>query len=176
VIISLIVAMDRNRAIGLAGSLPWHLPADLKRFRELTTGHHLLIGRKTYASIGRPLPQRTMIVITHDPDYRAPGCQVEHSVTAGIELARASGEEELFVGGGAAIYAQCLDLADRIYLTLVDTDCQADTFFPELKPGEWREEVVGRQEADDRNPFPIIFKLLRRVAAKNTRDAESSLS
>ena len=84
-------------------------------FRELTTGHHLLIGRKTYASIGRPLPQRTMIIITHDPDYEAPGCQVEHSVTAGIELARTSGEEELFVGGGAEIYAQCLDLADRIY-------------------------------------------------------------
>jgi len=163
VIISLIVAMDRDRAIGVSGSLPWHLPADLKRFRELTTGHHLLIGRKTYASIGRPLPQRTMIIITHDPDYEAPGCRVEHSVTAGIEVARASGEEELFVGGGAEIYAQCLDLADRIYLTLVDTDCQADTFFPELPHSQWREEVVGTHETDDRNPFSMTFKLLTRL-------------
>jgi dihydrofolate reductase len=162
VIISLIVAMDRNRAIGVSGSLPWHLPADLKRFRELTTGHHLLVGRKTYVSIGRPLPERTMIVITHDPDFQAPGCKVAHSVSDGIELARASGEAELFVGGGAQIYAQCLDLAERIYLTLVDTDCQADTFFPELNQGHWREEVVGRHEADDRNQFPMTFKIATR--------------
>jgi len=164
VIISLIAAMDRNRAIGLSGSLPWHLPADLARFRELTTGHHLMVGRKTYASIGRPLPQRTMIVITHDANYSAPGCEVAPSVTAGIELAQARDEEELFVGGGAEIYAQCINLAERVYLTLIDTDVKADTFFPELNFTDWREEVVGSHEADERNAFPMTFKLLQRIA------------
>src|SRR5262245_19431260 len=122
--------MDRNRGIGVANRLPWRLSADLKRFRDLTMGHHIIVGRKTFESIGRPLPGRRMIVVTRDRSYRAEGCEVAHSIEDATRLARERGETEIFICGGAEIYAQSIGIVDRMYLTLVDAEVAADTFFP----------------------------------------------
>lgn len=136
-VVSLIVAMDRERAIGHAGRLPWHIPADLKRFRALTMGHHIVMGRRTYESIGRLLPGRTSVIVTRRQDYAVPGAIVAHSLQEA--LARCAGEAEIFVIGGAQLYRDALTIADRLYLTEVDGIFAADTWFPELPPGRWRE-------------------------------------
>src|ERR1044071_9960120 len=112
--------MDEKRGIGKAGGLPWRLSADLKRFRELTMGHHLIVGRKTFESIGKPLPGRQMIIVTRQAGFHAEGCFIVNSVDDALRLARERGESEVFVIGGAEIYAQTLALAVRLYLTLVD--------------------------------------------------------
>jgi dihydrofolate reductase len=162
VIISIIAAMDRKRGIGVDNKLPWRLSADLKRFRELTMGHHIIVGRKTFESIGRPLPGRRMIVVTRDRSYRAEGCDVAHSVEDAINLARERGESEVFICGGAEIYAQSIEVADRIYLTLVDAEVAADTFFPEFDKGEWSERESFYQPVDEKNQYPFTFKTLVR--------------
>jgi dihydrofolate reductase len=154
--------MDEQRGIGVVNRLPWRLSADLKRFRELTLGHYIIVGRKTFESIGRPLPGRQMIIVTRDKNYRAEGCLVAHSVEAALELAQERGESEVFICGGAAIYAQSLGLADRIYLTLVHTEVAADTFFPEWGESAWVEQEVLHHEADEKNQYPFTFKLLLR--------------
>jgi dihydrofolate reductase len=133
--LSLIVAMARNRVIGRDGKLPWHLPADLKRFRALTMGHHILMGRKTWESIGRPLPGRTSIVITRTPGYAAAGATVVHSLSEALESAR--GDSEIFVVGGAEVYRDALPLADRIYLTELQADFEGDVAFPEIAADQW---------------------------------------
>lgn len=159
-IISLLVAMDENRGIGKDNRLPWRLSSDLKRFRELTLGHHILVGRKTFESIGKPLPGRQTIVVTHNKDFDPEGCLVVHSVEDGIRLAQNRGESELFICGGAEIYAQSLGVADRMYLTLVHAVIDADTFFPEWESDGWVEEEASRHEADAKNQFSFTFKLL----------------
>lgn len=169
-IISLVVATDRRRGIGIGNRLPWRLPADLKRFRELTMGHHLIVGRKTWESIGRPLPGREMIVITRDRGYRAEGCQVAHSLGEALEMARARAESEVFIGGGAEIYKEALARADRIYLTLVDTEVEADAFFPEIDEREWIERESVRQTADEKNSFDLTFRLLVRKPGNKLSD------
>jgi dihydrofolate reductase len=161
-IISLIVAMDRRGGIGRDGGLPWQLPADLKRFRELTMGHHLIVGRKTYASIGRPLRGRIMIVVSRDPGYHAAGCEVTSSVDQALARARARGEDEVFIGGGAEIYQQTLARADRIYLTLVEAEIEADVFFPPLSSDDWIEREQGSHPSDANHAFEFSFKLLVR--------------
>lgn len=161
-IVSLIVAMDERRGIGFEGRLPWRLSADLKRFKALTMGHHLIAGRKTYESIGKPLPGRTMIVITRDPDYQAEGCLIAHSVDEALALARARGETEAFIIGGAEIYAQTLERADRLYLTQVHAITDADVFFPAFDESAWREQEVSSHEAGEKNQYPSTFKLLVR--------------
>jgi dihydrofolate reductase len=162
VIISIIAAMDRNRGIGVDNKLPWRLSADLKRFRELTMDHHIIVGRKTFESIGSPLPGRRMIVVTRDVNYKAEGCDVAHSVEDATMLAREKGESEVFICGGAEIYAQTIGVADRMYLTLVDAEVAADTFFPEFDEREWSERESSYQQADDRNQYPFTFKLMIR--------------
>jgi dihydrofolate reductase len=158
--ISMIVAMARNGVIGSNGALPWHLPADLKRFKTLTMGHPLLMGRKTHESIGRPLPGRTNIILTSDPSYRAAGCLVEHSVADA--LARADDAAELFVIGGASLYEAFLAVAERIYLTLIDCEFEGDVRFPALDLIEWRcVELDDRRSATDA-PFPYSFVVLER--------------
>jgi dihydrofolate reductase len=154
--------MDERRGIGHEGRLPWRLSTDLKRFRELTMGHHIIVGRKTFESIGKPLPGRSMIVVTRDPDYQAQGCATAHSIAEAIERARAAGETELFICGGAEIYAQTLDVAERIYLTRVHADCDADTFFPEFDRDEWAEASSEPHAADEKNEYPFTFSLLVR--------------
>jgi dihydrofolate reductase len=165
VIISLIVAMDEKRGIGKDGKLPWRLSSDLKRFRELTMGHHMIVGRKTFESIGKPLPGRQTIVVTHNASFKADGCLVAGSVQAALAAAQERGEPEVFVIGGAEIYTQTLDVADRVYLTLVHAEVDADTFFPELKPDRWTETQSTFQAADERNQYPFSFKLLERKTA-----------
>ncbi|HWQ31842.1 MAG TPA: dihydrofolate reductase [Blastocatellia bacterium] len=162
-IVSLIVAMDERRGIGFEGRLPWRLSADLKRFKALTMGHHLIAGRKTYESIGRPLPGRTMIIVTRDPDYQAEGCLIAHSVDEALALARARGETEAFIIGGAEIYAQTLERADRLYLTQVHAITDADVFFPAFDESAWREQEVSPHEAGEKNQYPSTFKLLVRT-------------
>ena len=161
-IISIIAAMDRNRGIGVDNKLPWRLSIDLKRFRELTMGHHIIVGRKTFESIGRPLPGRRMIVVTRDGNYKAEGCDVAHSVEDAINLARERGESELFICGGGEIYSQSIGIADRMYLTLVDAEVAADTFFPEFDQREWSERESFYQPADEKNQYAFNFKLMIR--------------
>ena len=129
--INIIVAHSKNMAIGKANSLPWHLPDDLKRFKKLTTGHPIIMGRKTYQSINRPLPDRTNIVVTRDMGLEIPGCVVVHSAAEAIKKAQEFDQEEIFIIGGAEIYKETLPLADRLYVTVVDMYVDGDAFFPE---------------------------------------------
>jgi dihydrofolate reductase len=161
-IISIIAAMDRKRGIGADNKLPWRLPADLKRFRKLTMGHHIIVGRKTFESIGRPLPGRRMIVVTRDSAYKTEGCEVVHSFEDAINLARERGESEVFICGGAEIYAQSIGIADRMYLTLVEAEVAADIFFPEFDEREWSEQESFYRPADEKNQYRFTFKLLVR--------------
>jgi dihydrofolate reductase len=162
VIISLVVAMDEMRGIGLNGALPWHLPADLKFFKSLTMGHHIIMGRKTYESIRRPLPGRIMVVVTRNPAYQAEGCIVVHSLESALEVARDGGEEEAFIIGGGEIFTAVINLADRIYLTLVHTVTEADVFFPIMNPGDWVAIDIEDHQPDDKHEFPYTFKTLIR--------------
>ena len=129
--INIIVAHSKNMAIGKANSLPWRLPDDLKRFKKLTTGHPIIMGRKTYQSINRPLPDRTNIVVTRDMNLEIPGCVVVHSAVEAIKKAQEFDQEEIFIIGGAEIYKETLPLADRLYVTAVDMYVDGDAFFPE---------------------------------------------
>ena len=170
-IISLLVAMDEKRGTGKDGKLPWRLSSDLKRFRELTMGHHIIVGRKTFESIGKPLPGRRTIVVTRNPELRPEGCQVAASVEAAIAAARMNGETEAFVIGGADIYKQALDLADRIYLTQVHAEVDANTFFPEFNTDQWTECAVDRYPADDKNQHAFTFRILERNRDRTSNQA-----
>ncbi len=161
-IVSIIAAMDRKRGIGVDNRLPWRLSADLKRFRELTMGHHIIVGRKTFESIGKPLPGRRMIVVTRDRSYKSEGCDIADSIEDAITLASERGESEVFICGGAEIYAQSIKVTDRMYLSLVDAEVLADTFFPEFDDREWSEQESFYQPADEKNQYPFTFKLLVR--------------
>jgi dihydrofolate reductase len=141
--ISLVAAIGNNFELGARGSLLWHLPADLKRFKELTIGHHVLMGRKTFESIPekfRPLPNRINVILTSNLTYVAPGCKVVHSLTEAIDSAKSSGESELMVIGGGEVYRLSLPLADILYITWVESDfLEADTFFPKWNPADFIE-------------------------------------
>jgi dihydrofolate reductase len=145
--LSVIAAMAANRVIGAGNRLPWHLPADLRHFKRLTLGHCLIMGRKTWESIGRPLPGRTTVVLTRRPGYAAPGAVVVHSLPAALAAARAAGDGEAFIAGGAEVYRQALGLAGRLYLTLIHRELPGDATFPALDPGEWR--LVGEERHDE---------------------------
>lgn len=131
--ISIIVAAaGKKRVIGKKGTLPWYIPQELKRFKEITMGHPIIMGRKTHESIGRVLPGRTNIVITHEPNYQAEGCVVVHSLDEAVEVAQSKeGSEEVFVIGGGEIYKQALPMANKLYLTYVDKEIEGDVFFPD---------------------------------------------
>ncbi len=161
-IVSLIAALDRRRGIGKDNQLPWRLPADMKRFRELTTGHHLIVGRKTYESIGKPLPGRTTIIVTRQSDFQAAGCLVVKSVNEALALAYKRGEQEAFVIGGAEIYAQALAQADHLYLTFVEAEVAADTFFPAVAEADWREAERSTHAADEKHQHAFTFVTLDR--------------
>lgn len=156
--LSLIWAMAHRGVIGRHNTLPWRLPADLRYFRQVTTGHPVIMGRKNYEDIGKPLPGRTNIVVTRQQGYRAPGCTVVHSIEAALETARA--QEEIFVIGGADIYRQTLPAAGRLYITEIDADIEGDTFFPAFDRRLWREVRSQRHAADALNPHPYRFVLM----------------
>jgi len=134
-----IAALAHNRVIGIENRLPWHLPEDLRHFKVLTLGHHIVMGRKTYESIGRPLPGRQTVIVTRDSAYAQPGCHIAHSIDAALVLAARAGEDEVFFVGGAALYAQVLPRADRLYLTEIQADYPGDAYFPALEAAQWRE-------------------------------------
>ncbi len=154
--VSLIAAMAKNRVIGRDNALPWHIPADLRRFRDLTLGQTIVMGRKTYESIGAPLPGRQTVVVTRQQGYAAPGCAVVHSLEEA--LAAAASAEEAFICGGGELYAETLPLAERIYLTVVELEVEGDTLFPEIPAGEFVE--TSREEVDAEPP--IIFLVYER--------------
>ena len=159
--ISLIVAMASNRAIGINNRLPWHLPADLRKFREITMGSPILMGRKTYDSIGRPLPGRTNIIISRDPAYRQPGCLVFNEIDRAIENCQHL--PEIFVIGGSSFYESMLPMADTLYLTEVKQTFAGDTFFPEIHPEHWLETEREDIHEDPDVAFSYSFLTLERV-------------
>ncbi len=163
--LSIVVAMDCNRLIGRENRLPWHLSADLKHFKQVTMGKPIIMGRKTHESIGKPLVGRTNIVVSGNPGYRAPGCVVVRSLSAAIDAARDA--EEIMIIGGSRIYEQAVLLADRIYLTQVQTEFVGDTWFPPIDWDEWEEKKRVTCEADEKNPYPHAFVLLeKKMVAK----------
>ena len=160
--VSLIVAVGRQDEIGKAGKMPWHLPADLKHFKRNTLGKPVLMGRKTLEAIGRPLPERRNLVLTRDAAFHAPGCETVTSLEAAVQ--RVEGAPELMVIGGGEIYRLAWPKAGRVYLTRIQADVEgADTFFPRLEPGEWREVSREEHQADGKNPFDYAFLVFDRV-------------
>lgn len=135
--ISIIAAMARNHVIGIENRLPWRLPEDLRHFKALTTGHHILMGRKTYESLGKPLPGRTSVVISRSEGLQLPGCIVVNSIEEAVGAC--DGDDEIFFIGGAELYRQALNYADRIYLTEIRADFEGDAWFPEFDPNQWQE-------------------------------------
>lgn len=164
---SLIVARARNGTIGKANGMPWHLPADLAHFKRVTLGHPVIMGRRTWDSIGRALPGRRNIVVSRSPGFAAPGAEVFSSLPDAWRAVE--GSDEAFVIGGAQLYADALAQADRIYLTEIAADVGGDTFFPALAPGQWRESLLGEHPADGRNPYALRFLLLERSRSPGNR-------
>jgi dihydrofolate reductase len=158
--ISQVVAMSRNRVIGRDNALPWHAPEDLKRFKRLTTGRPVIMGRKTYASIGRPLPNRLNIVITRDRGFHADGVVNAYTIEEALRLAEESmlGDEAMVIGG-AQIFALVMPMTQTIHLTVIELDVEGDTFFPTLDPVDWREATRERHPG----PPPMSFITLERV-------------
>lgn len=162
--LALIVAVGENSEIGKHGRMPWHLPADLKRFKALTLGKPVIMGRKTFEAIGKPLPERRNIVVSRNPAWHAPGCESAASLTDALVLA--AGVREIMLIGGGELYSEALPRAQRIYLTRVHARFEADTFFPALDPAEWRETAREDHASDERNSFAYSFIILeRRVPA-----------
>lgn len=165
IVITIIAAIGKNRELGKEGKLLWHLSSDLKRFKALTRGHSVIMGRKTYASIGRPLPERTNVIVTRDLEYRAEGCVVVHSLDEALGAATG---EEVFVIGGGQIYAEVLQRAERLYITHVDTAMDADTFFPEIDPTVWHAVKTEDVPKDEKNSFDSRFVVYERITPTNS--------
>jgi dihydrofolate reductase len=160
VIVSLIVAMDERGGIGKNNRLPWHLPSDLKRFKNLTMGHHLVMGRKTYETIGKPLPGRVMIVVTHQKDYFLEGCMVARSLRDAIKLAKDDHESEVFIIGGGEIFQQAIDLADKLYLTTVHVNVDADVSFPKINLIQWEQIKIDNIAQNNKDEYESDYKIL----------------
>ncbi|MFO8036267.1 MAG: dihydrofolate reductase [Anaerolineales bacterium] len=170
-IISLIVAMDEKGGIGTDGQLPWHLSTDLQHFKRVTMGHHLIMGRKTYQSISKKLPRRTMIVLTRDRHFSADGCLLAHSLPEALTIAEDRGEKEVFVIGGASVFREALPLAEQLYLTRVHAVVEADTFFPALDLDSWTLASERHVEADASNQYPFTIRhYLRSQGESKSKD------
>ena len=165
--ISIIVAIAENNVIGKDNTLIWHLPADMKFFKEKTTGHCIITGRKNYESIPekfRPLPNRTNIVITRQTNYNAAGALVVGSIEEALKTATATGDDEIFIIGGAEIYKQCLNLVDRVYLTQIHQLFEGDAFFPELDSSKWKETHRTKGITDEKNKYDYDFLIFDKIA------------
>lgn len=156
--VSLIVAMSSNGVIGRDGDLPWHLPADLRHFKTTTMGHHLIIGRATWDELGKPLPGRTMVVVTRNHEFKADGVLVAHSVEEALSLV--VDDDEPFIGGGAEIYRQALEaeMVDRLYITRIHAEVEGDTFFPDTDLDGWLLADRIDHPADEKNEFAYSFE------------------
>ena len=159
--LALIVAMSSNRTIGINNTLPWRCPEDLKHFKALTMGHHMVMGRKTFYSIGKPLPGRTTVVISRNTSLKIDGCLIAHSVAQAIELC--GGDSEIFVVGGAEIYAQTLPLADTLYITEIQQEVLGDAHFPDLDKSVWQETKREPRSQDLPQPLHYHFVTYQRA-------------
>jgi len=160
-IISMIAAMAKNNVIGIKNGLPWDLPADMKHFREITSGKTVIMGARTFESIGKALPKRRNIVVTLDKNQIAEGAEIVFSLDEAIEACK--NEEEIMIIGGASIYRQFLPKAQRVYLTVIDGEFEGDAFFPEIDMSEWKVISEEKHEADEKNSHPYTFKVFERV-------------
>ncbi|MDR3490622.1 MAG: dihydrofolate reductase [Gammaproteobacteria bacterium] len=161
--ISAVIARSENNVIGLNNKLPWHMPADLKHFKQLTLGKPILMGRKTYESIGKPLPGRQNIILTQDKNFSAPNCTVVHSIAEAVKAAE--GNDELCVIGGAQLFESMLGQIQTLYLTVIHADFDGDAYFPLLNPVEWHEIQRETFPADESNPYSYSFITLLRIAS-----------
>ena len=159
-IVSLIVAMGKNRVIGANGAMPWRLPDELQRFKRVTMGHHIIMGRKTWESIGRLLPGRTTIIVTRQKNYTMPGAIIANTLTDAI--AKCASDVEIFVVGGGELYREALPKADRLYLTLVDASPEGDTLMPEINNAEWREVSAEDHAADEKHAHSYCVSVYQR--------------
>ena len=166
-IISIIVAYAKNRAIGKDNQMIWRLSTDLKRFKRLTSGHHILMGRKTFESLGKPLPNRTNIVITRNPDFEYEGVLVFSDMDEAVKHCQKAGEDELFIIGGGEIYKQMIPEAERMYITKVLATPDADTFFPDFEESEWEVTSEEAHLPDEKNDHAFIFVDLERRESKS---------
>lgn len=156
--ISIIAAKAENNVIGKDNQLIWHLPADLKFFKSKTSGHHIIMGRKTFESIGKALPNRTTVIITRNKDYRPPvGCLVCNSLNEAFEIAKKNGETEAFITGGSEIYKLGLEEADKLYITEVKAVFDGDTYFPEIDKTKWAESDCFSYQPDEKNKYAYDF-------------------
>lgn len=162
-IVSLIVAADEDNGIGKNNELLCHLPNDLKYFKQKTSGHHIVMGRKTYESIGRPLPNRVNLVVSRDSSYKAEGCITVNSLIDSIDYARMHNETELFITGGGSIYTQALTTANRVYLTRIHAHLNADTFFPHMDEKDWRCVSSESHQTDDKHAHRFTFQVFERI-------------
>jgi dihydrofolate reductase len=162
--LTLIVAVSPQGVIGHQGRIPWHLPADLRRFKQLTMGHHLLMGRKTFESLPRLLPGRTSVVLTRQADYTAPGAVVVHRLDEALQVL--AQDDQPFVIGGADLYRETLPLADRLLMTVVEVEVEGDTFFPVWNRAEWELVEQAAHSADTQNPYPYRFEHYERAARR----------
>lgn len=162
--VSTIVGVGKNHAIGQNNDIPWHLPADLKYFKKVTTGHPIIMGRKCYESIGRALPNRTNIIVSRNPDFYAEDCILVHSLSAGLVVAQERGAEEAFIIGGGEIYRRGLPLSTRLYITYIDVEVpDADVFFPEFDLSHWNVIHKEAYTKDEKNPYDHTFIVLDRL-------------
>jgi dihydrofolate reductase len=158
--VTIVVAISENHVIGKDNKLLWYLPNDLKHFKDITTGHTVIMGRKTYDSVGKPLPKRRNIIITRQA-ITIEGCEVVNSID--VALALCKNEDEVFIVGGAEIYKQALHLTDRIYLTIVHKEFDGDSFFPEISIQEWKEVYREDHQPDEKNSLPYSFITYERI-------------
>jgi dihydrofolate reductase len=162
--LSLIAAVSDNGVIGRGQALPWRLSADLQRFKSLTMGHHLILGRKTFAAIGRPLPGRTLVVVSRQSGLAIENVHVAASLGAAVSVARSAGDSEAFVIGGGEIYRQAIELLDRMYLTRVHADIEGDTYFPPVTFDDWQLVAESHHDADEKNEYDTTFQIYDRIA------------
>lgn len=161
--LSLIVAMAKNRIIGAEGKIPWHLPNELQLFKSVTMGHHIIMGRKTYESIGRLLPGRTTVIVTRQKDYAVTGAKIAHTLDEAVAIC--AGDSEIFVIGGGELYRAAMPIADRIYLTVVEAEPPGDTRMPEFDAAQWQVSSTKRYHKDNRHAHDYRFEIHDRVAA-----------
>jgi dihydrofolate reductase len=161
--ISFIFAMDKNRLIGKDNDLPWHIPNDFKFFKDMTWGKTIIMGRKTFESFGKPLPEREHIVITSNRDYNREGCKVVHSIEDILQLEKDQPDHEWFVIGGSVLFEKMLPYADRMYLTYIDYEFEGDTYFPKYDESEWKLISETQGKKDENNPYDYYFRTYDRV-------------
>lgn len=156
---AIIVAMDKNRLIGSDNKLPWRLPADMQYFKKITQGHTVLMGRKTYESIGKPLPNRENVILTRNSDYQQPGCTVIHNID---DVNRLAALNDIFIIGGAEVYRQLMDHCERLYITYIDDEFKGDAYFPSIDTRKWALISNEKGVKDDKNPYHYYFRVYER--------------